>query len=174
RLAAGDYAVEERMMLSCRAEGKELLALNDVCLQRASRARLLKFEAFAGEEFVDTLSADGVLVASPTGSTAYSLSAGGPIVSPKLSLLLMTPICAHTLRARPFVFREDEQLRFRTADACGFAVICDGVTAQGLTGTREVTVSRSAYPLKRIHFKENDFFARLHSKLAEWNAAKED
>ena len=172
-LAAGQYTVEERMMLSCRANGQEYLALNDVCLQRASRARLLKFTCYAGEELVDSLAADGVLVASPTGSTAYSLSCGGPIVSPKLSLLLMTPICAHTLRARPFVFRDDELLSFNAQDEIGFSVTCDGVQLHSLDGIRHVEISRFERPLQIINFKQKSFFKRLNQKLFEWNFSKE-
>ncbi len=172
-LKEGDFTVETRMMLSCKVLNKEYLALNDVCLQRASRARLLKFKAYAGEEFVDALSADGVLVSSPTGSTAYSLSAGGPIVSPKLSLMLMTPICAHTLRARPIVFSDDEILTFVTDEKCGFAVVCDGVLLHNSDTVNNVAISKSGYPLKLINFKQKSFFKRLQSKFIEWNINKE-
>lgn len=174
RLAENKFFIEDRMMLLCKAGGREFLALNDVCLQRASRARLLHFSIYAGDEFADSLSADGVLVSSPTGSTAYSLSAGGPIVSPKVSLLLMTPICAHTLRARPFVFKDDEILRFVSLESCGFAVICDGVHLHALDGITQVEISRSPYPLRFINFKQKSFYKRLHSKFIEWNASKEE
>ena len=173
KLAEGDYTVEERMMLSCNIDNREYLALNDVCLQRASRARLLKFKAFAGEEFVDALSADGVLVSSPTGSTAYSLSAGGPIISPKLSLMLMTPICAHTLRARPVVFSSDEILTFATEEKCGFSVVCDGVQIRNDKIVDTVKIQRSQHSLKLINFKQKNFFKRLQNKFVEWNINKE-
>ncbi len=174
RIAENDFTIESRMMLSCVADGKTFYALNDVCLQRASRARLLKFKAFASGELVDSLSADGVLVSSPTGSTAYSLSAGGPIISPRLSLLLMTPICAHTLRARPIVFNDDEVLTFSALDDCGFAVLCDGVHLKTLDNVVQVKVTKSEYPLKLVNFKEHNFFKRLNSKFNEWNISKED
>ncbi len=173
KLAAGDFYIEERMMLECLCKGKSFLALNDVCLQRSKKTKLLKFKAYAGEDCVDALSADGVLVSSPTGSTAYSLSAGGPIISPRLSLLLMTPICAHTLRARPFVFKDDEKLHFVTTDACGFSVICDGVNLPTIEGASEVEVFRSKASLKLIKFKQVNFFKRLNSKFNEWNFNKE-
>ena len=173
-LSKNEFFIDERMMLSCKVNGNEVLALNDVCIQRLSRARLLKFNAYASGELVDSLSADGVLVSSPTGSTAYSLSAGGPIVSPKVSLLLMTPVCAHTLRARPFVFKDDETLKFTTEDNCGFAVICDGIQIQQFNGSSLVEVSRSGCSLKLINFKQRNFFKRLNSKLNEWNFNKED
>ena len=167
------YSVEERMMLACDVNNKTYLALNDVCLQRASRTRLLKFKAFAGNEYIDSLSADGVLISSPTGSTAYSLSAGGPIISPKLSLMLMTPICAHTLRARPFVFSDNEVLEFSTADQCGFAVFCDGVQIHSLDRVKKVSVFKSEYTLKLINFKQKSFYDRLQKKFIEWNFNKE-
>lgn len=173
KLASGEYSIEERMMLSCNIDNRDYLALNDVCLQRASRARLLKFKAFAGEEFVDALSADGVLVSSPTGSTAYSLSAGGPIISPKLSLMLMTPICAHTLRARPVLFSSDEILTFTTEEKCGFSVVCDGVQIRNDKAVNTVKIQRSEYTLKLISFKQKNFFKRLQNKFVEWNINKE-
>lgn len=173
KLSEGDYTIDERMMLSCKIENREYLALNDVCLQRANRARLLKFKTYSGEEFVDALSADGVLVSSPTGSTAYSLSAGGPIVSPKLSLMLMTPICAHTLRARPIVFSSEEVLTFTTEEKCGFSVVCDGVHIRNEKNVNTVKIQRSEYSLKLINFKQKNFFKRLQSKFVEWNINKE-
>ncbi len=162
------FVIEERMMLACYAKDEELLALNDICLQRASERKLLNLEVYAGEEFVDSLSADGVLVSSPTGSTAYSLSAGGPIISPKVSVLLMTPVCAHTLRARPIVFRDDEKLKFFAKDESGFSVILDGNDVSHLKGVKEIEVSRSSVSVKFITFTEKRFFTRLNSKLIEW------
>lgn len=163
------FVIEERMMLACYADNEEFLALNDVYLQRASEKKLLNLEVYAGEEFVDSLSADGVLVSSPTGSTAYSLSAGGPIISPKVSVLLMTPVCAHTLRARPIVFKDDEKLKFFAKDETGFSVVLDGNDISHLKGAREIEVSRSSASVKFITFAEKRFFTRLNSKLIEWN-----
>ena len=173
KLSENDFSIEERMMLALKAEDIEYLALNDVCLQRASRARLLKFKAYAGENLVDSLAADGVLISSPTGSTAYSLSAGGPIISPRLSLLLMTPICAHTLRARPIVFNDDETLKFVSSDECGFAVICDGEQKHKLDGVKTVKICKSVYQIKFINFGQKNFFNRLEQKLIEWNVGTE-
>lgn len=165
----GKFNIEERMMLACFASGEEYLALNDVCIQRASARKLLKLDVFASDEFVDSLSADGVLVSSPTGSTAYSLSAGGPIISPKVSVMLMTPVCAHTLRARPIIFKDDERLRFVSKDECGFSLVLDGTDISHLKGVKEVEVSRSFQSVKFITFSEKRFFTRLNSKLIEWN-----
>lgn len=174
KLALNDFTVEKRMMLLLKADNEEHYALNDICLQRTSRARLLKFKAYASGEFVDSLSADGVLVSSPTGSTAYSLSAGGPIISPKLSLLLMTPVCAHTLRARPIVFSDDECLSFVTDDECGFALLCDGVHIKSLDGVKNAEIRKSENPLLLINFKKKNFYRRLNSKFNEWNFSGEE
>lgn len=174
KLALNEFSVEKRMMLRLRAGEEERFALNDICIQRTNRARLLKFKAYASGEFVDSLSADGVLVSSPTGSTAYSLSAGGPIISPKLSLLLMTPVCAHTLRARPIVFSDDECLSFYTDDECGFALLCDGVHIKALDGIKKVEISKSEHPLLLINFKKKNFYRRLNSKFNEWNFSGEE
>lgn len=97
-----NYTVEERLMLSCRMpDGSQSDALNDVVVSRKSGLRVLYNEVFISEQLFDRYSSDGVVVASPTGSTAYSLSCGGPVISPQLDCMVLCPICPHSLRGRP-------------------------------------------------------------------------
>lgn len=174
KLAAGEYTIESRMMLQCRAAGENFLALNDICLQRASTERLIHMKLFAGHQPMDSFSADGVLVSSPTGSTAYSLSAGGPILHPLLSALLVTPICAHTLRARPLVLFSEETIHIRVENSACVSLMIDGEEA--FTGLlREgLTVEKADCGALFIRLKNRNFYSRLHNKLNEWNIAEED
>lgn len=172
-IAEANYEKEKRMMLTCRAGDKCILALNDVCVQRISRSKLLKFSVNTEREYVDSFSADGVLISSPTGSTAYSLSCGGPVISPKVSALLMTPVCAHTLRARPILFAEEEKISVFSKEKCGFAIICDGVHIADFDSVTEVEISKAEEKLEFITFGNKSFFTRLNSKLNEWNVGVE-
>ncbi len=108
RLAAGKYAIEERMMLdvTVRREGKMIyseLALNDAAVTKGAVARVVDLEVYGDKVLISSFSADGVLISTPTGSTAYSMSAGGPIVEPTAENIIVTPICPHALSARSFV-----------------------------------------------------------------------
>lgn len=108
RLAAGKYAIEERMMLDVvvRREGKTVyseLALNDAAVTKGAVARVVDLEVYGDKVLISSFSADGVLISTPTGSTAYSMSAGGPIVEPTAENIIVTPICPHALSARSFV-----------------------------------------------------------------------
>ncbi|MBC7324237.1 MAG: NAD(+)/NADH kinase, partial [Moorella sp. (in: Bacteria)] len=114
RLLAGDYRLEERMMLrgAVRREDQILdcLALNDVVITKGAFSRMLRLEVYVGPDYLDTYPADGLIISSPTGSTAYSLSAGGPLVSPELQVMILTPICPHTLYSRPLVVAGEQQI----------------------------------------------------------------
>ena len=116
KLLKGDYEIESRMMLAARVirEGtplKDFIALNDVVINKGPISRIIKLETYLGSEYLATYRADGIIVASPTGSTAYSLSAGGPIVNPQLEVMIVTPVCPHSLNARPFVLSDDQEIR---------------------------------------------------------------
>lgn len=115
KLMADEYCIEERMMLTGRAyhEGKligEDIALNDIVISREGRLRVLRFMNYVNGEYLNVYNADGVIVSTPTGSTGYSLSAGGPIVSPSASMMIMTPLAPHTLNSRSVVFSPDDVL----------------------------------------------------------------
>ena len=108
RILAGDYVVHERMALQALAGSmaQPIVALNDVVLDKGKQSRVIRLKVTINGEFLNTYIADGVIVATPTGSTAYSLAAGGPILTPELQAMLITPICPHSLSARPVVVPE--------------------------------------------------------------------
>lgn len=165
-LASGNYLIEDRMMLCCRVDGRELYALNEVVLHRSTDERMIRLSVSADGQAVDRFYADGVLAASPTGSTAYNLSAGGPIASPGAQVMLLTPICAHTLRARPYVFAAEERL----------AISSEGQTVIAIDGAEVsrgrncgVQVYRAPFRARFIKISHRSFYQRLNSKLNEWS-----
>ena len=118
KLMADAYTLEPRMMLEgsvCRKEGERVhnLALNDIVVNRAGALRVIDYEIYVNGEFLNRYSADGIIVSTPTGSTGYSLSAGGPIVSPMASMIVVTPICPHTLTARSIVLSGEDRITIR-------------------------------------------------------------
>lgn len=113
RLMKGDYLTEERMMLNATIvhDGKETVlspALNDVTLTRCGSLQIIRYSIYVNGKFLSNMSADGVIVATPTGSTGYNMSAGGPIAEPGAKLLMLTPICAHTLNSRSIILHSDD------------------------------------------------------------------
>ena len=117
RLVRGDYLIETRMMLEAevRRDGRPVarfLALNDTAITKGPLSRIVTLETYIDDECLAVYRADGIIVSTSTGSTAYSLSAGGPIVSPELDLMIVTPICPHTLYARPFITADHRLIRF--------------------------------------------------------------
>ena len=168
QLRAGQYRIERRMMLDVHlneaAEG--VLALNEVVLSRGACARMVGFEAFIGHTLVDRYIADGLVVAAPTGSTAYSLSAGGPIVSPDVPCFILAPICAHSLQSRPIVLSDHEA----GEDREGMAVCVDGHRTFPARGCECIQVRRAKAEAQFIRFQRDDaFFSLLRTKLSQWS-----
>lgn len=172
RLLAGDYAVDTRTTMT--VEGQDHLrffALNDIVITRATPSvRILSIEYEANGTLVDCISGDGLIVASATGSTAYSLSAGGPIVLPGLDCFVLTPICPHTLNARPVVVSSDERITVRVLDDRGGAqAVLDGRRVIPFSReTPAITICRSPRPARFVRLKEKNYFGLLRSKLSEW------
>jgi len=177
---AGRGCIDERAMLEARVTlrqepgaGREttLLALNEVTFHKTAYARLVEVEARVDGSHLATFSGDGLIVATPTGSTAYSLSAGGPIVDPSLSLLLLTPICPHTLYSRPVVVGPEPSLRvrFRATDApfqdCTMTV--DGQEAYSIDPGSDAVIRRASCRARLLRRPGWNFFEILRRKLPE-------
>ena len=171
RMAAGEYEIEERMMLKAEVDGQTLLALNDVVLSRGVHARLIGVNAWAGSEQMGKFIGDGVIVSTPTGSTGYSLSAGGPIVCPEVSCMLLTPICAHSLQHRPVVTSAGQiiTLRLDEKHAPTAMVSVDGQKAMSLRTGQTMTVTQSERPARFIRLEPTSFFHMIRIKLSEWS-----
>ena len=172
RLLAGDYAIDARTTMTI--EGQDHLrffALNDIIVTRATPSvRILSLEYEANGTLVDCISGDGLIVATATGSTAYSLSAGGPVVLPGLDCFVLTPVCPHTLNARPVVVSADERITVRVLDDRGGAqAVLDGRRVVTLPQDRpEITIYRSPRQARFVRLHEKNYVGLLRKKLSEW------
>lgn len=172
RVLSGDYHIDARMTM--RVEGQDefsMFALNDIVITRSTPSvRVLSLEYEADGTLVDCISGDGLIVATATGSTAYSLSSGGPIVLPGLDCFVLTPICPHTLNARPVVVSSIHRITVRMRDDRGGAqAVLDGRRVIPLNDeSREITICRSDRQARFIRLMERNNFGLLRSKLSEW------
>ncbi|AXQ29266.1 NAD(+) kinase [Solimonas sp. K1W22B-7] len=169
---AGEFVREDRLLLSCRIlrngePVQPVLAVNDVVIRNQAAIRMLEFETWIEGEFISQHRADGFIIASPTGSTAYALSGGGPVVHPSLDALALVPICPHTLSDRPIVVSARQAVRLVLGGAEGTRVMltCDGQTSEILQPGDAVEVSRADWPLSLIHPKNYSYFNLLRNKL---------
>jgi NAD+ kinase len=180
RIIAGDYACEPRFTLRATvldAEGRQVAvfdALNDVVVHKVGAARVARLAIQVGpagaEEDVGSLSGDGIIVATPTGSTAYNLSAGGPILVPTMECLTVTPICPFTLAVRPLVVPSSENVLIRPLERDPSLVFTvDGQDGRHLEEGEWVRVERGEAPLELVRFPDTTFFATLRRKL-KWAA----
>ena len=167
-ISNGDYHIEERLMLACDVEGieenKSFVGLNEVLVERDSRHRLVRLLVSVGGERLGEFNADGVIVATPTGSTAYALSAGGPIVSPRASCLVVVPVSAHMIFSRPVVVAPDETVTI-TQISGPAALSLDGGLGCDLKDGCTVTVRRHERPLQLLRLWGPNFVERLRKKL---------
>jgi len=169
---AGGALVEARLMLRSTAlrEGSTFrshIALNDVVITKAARARMIDLLVSVGDEFVTRVKADGLIVATPTGSTAYSLAAGGPIVQPSVDAIILTPIAPHTLTNRPIVIPASSPVRVQPLmdDRDEVFVTFDGQTGFQLEVGDEIRVCRAEAPLRLIRPSTRSYFEVLRQKL---------
>ncbi|GAC1340069.1 MAG: NAD(+)/NADH kinase [Myxococcales bacterium] len=167
---AGALPVSRRLMLAAevRREGQVLLegtCLNDVVVSKNALSRLARLEACVGDKIAAVYEADGLIIASPTGSTAYSLSAGGPIVHPSVETMLLTPICPHSLTQRPLVLPADLPIRIRLASPSEMFVTLDGAVGRELREGDELLVRRASHRLLLLRNPEVDPFSILRGKL---------
>ena len=163
RLFDGSFLVEERMMLDVSVNGKKIAcALNDAVLTAQGRKRLLETALYENDRSLGTFRGDGLIISTPTGSTAYSLSAGGPVVDPKLTLILAVPVCSHSLGARPIVFSPDARLRVK-ADDLRATLTVDGSEPVTVSGDDFVCVTRSELVTRLVSLKDRQFFNSVKS-----------
>lgn len=170
-LLAGRYELDERMMLQAEVdadgEPQTLLALNDVVATKSGVARVLRLRVSVNGEALASYPADGVIVATPTGSTAYSLSAGGPIVHPRVEAMVITPICPHTFNARSIVVDQRDVITVEVeAPAADATLTVDGHAGLSLSSARRVVVRRAAPTARFVRLRGSSFYAILRTKLA--------
>lgn len=168
----GDYRVSERIMLRAVVErdGRETashLVLNDVVINKGALARIVDLKTRVNALDLATFKADGLIISTPTGSTGYSLSAGGPIVNPSMNCIVITPICPHTLTNRPIVIDDDSvvEVTVKSLDDEGIFLTLDGQVGLELRSGDRIRVSRATHTAKLVMSEERDYFAVLRTKL---------
>ncbi len=180
RFAKGQYQADSRMTLEATPTGPgnsaaHLRALNDVVLHKGGFARVLKLRVTVNREEIGTLAADGIVISTPTGSTAYSLSAGGPIVAPTVESILITPVSPHTLAVRPILLPPDAIINVQPIDSPPEVLVTvDGQVGASLGSGQGLTIISSKHRVKIVRFTGTTFFGRLRRKLGWGGLAERD
>ncbi len=170
QVLAGQYTIESRMVLKVGISGdlpkSEYFALNDIVLSRGGGPRIIQFDATIDGSYFSTYYADGIIIATPTGSTAYSLSAWGPIVAPSLESMILNPLCPHSLTARPTVVPVSSiiGLEIRSSDVKASLVI-DGHQNIEVTSKTQIRIEKGEYSIRLVTFEDHNFFDILRRKL---------
>lgn len=174
KLITGDYKIEKRMMLEAFIKNddeltKNFIALNDIVVAKGNFSRLITYSIIINDNFVDLYSGDGIIVSSPTGSTGYSLSAGGPIVAPDVEVIIVTPICPHTLHSRSILVSNKDLVKIELGKNSKTDII---LTVDGQTGIKIkpcdiVTVKQSKYYANLVKLNNRSFFDVLRAKMSE-------
>lgn len=166
KILRGEYTVEERMRLKVTVDGQRLFdCTNEAVVHTAQIAKIRTFEIGLGEELVERVRADGIIVATPTGSTSYSMSAGGPIVDPRLDAIVVTAIAPFKPASRPHVFPGQGHVHVRLMKPKECLLVMDGQHESNLTGREDVVVTASERRARFVRFR-TDFYRRIEEKLA--------
>jgi len=166
---SGKYNTEERFMLECEVPGGNFLALNDIVVHRGNAPRMINADIYINGVFVNNGSADGLIVNTPTGSTAYALSSGGPIVNVGVEAISLVYISPHAMTYRPFILSADDEVRVRLKEPQhGANIIFDGQVTVPITTNQDIFIKKHKKKLKLIHPYDYDFFSILRNKL-NWN-----
>ncbi len=169
-ISKGNFYIQERMLLNASKEGEpeSYIALNDVVVSGEAISRLIKLEVAVNGENLTTYTADGLIISTPTGSTAHSLSAGGPIISPDTEMILLTPICPHTLTNRPLIVNKDSEISIGVSlnphPRKGLITI-DGQTVFHIAKDERLIIKSAPFYIKLITFRTNSYFEILRQKL---------
>jgi NAD+ kinase len=172
-LKRGKFYIDRRMMVESKVFREEkfvknFLALNDVVVTKGPFARLIRLKTSVNDAYVDTFNADGLIIATPTGSTAYSLSAGGPLVAPNVEVLILTPICPHTLQNRSMIISPHDSITIQVvAEHQEIMLTVDGQLGYRLQPYDKVVVKKSKHYTKLVRIKNRSFYDVLRKKLRE-------
>ena len=171
RIAEGNYSVEKRMMLKVTFKNNEFYAMNDAVISRGSLSRLIDIDVSLAEDrgYICSYRADGLIVSTPTGSSAYSLAAGGPVVEPTMKCIVMTPVCSHSLFARPVVFSHKSQLAVSAScdDNTQVYLTLDGAKTLTIARSDMIYITSSKIETKLIKLKDKSFYKVLNDKFTE-------
>lgn len=166
-LILGNYYIDERITLGGElATGHQLLAVNDMVIHRGKNASLVEMAIFVDGRYLNTFVADGLIIATPNGSTAYSLAAGGPIITPDIDALVITPISPHTISNRPIVMRTDQEIQIQYLSQYEpLEVSADGISQEELAAGDVLKIKKSEKIFRLLHLNRHDYFSTLRTKL---------
>ena len=171
RLQAGNFEIEERIVLQAGLSDDssgDYFALNDFVIEKGKVSRMISLSLSANDDYICSYNADGLIVASPTGSTAYSLAVGGPILNPKMKAMIASPIAPHSLASRPLLFPHEDILEVKVEFSPDYALLtADGQVDTMLPTGSVVRIRIADHVVKLIRFPENSFYSVLRSKL-QW------
>ncbi len=171
RLIEGDYRVDDRLAIEAIVGDTSAFSLNEIVIEKGVLARLIELKTWIGDVPVSSFWGNGLIVSTPTGSTSYSLSAGGPVLHPSLDSLIITPICPHSLSQRPLVVPADQQICVEVvAEHADIILTADGQTVKNMTPDDRVTIRRSNRRVRLIDLQGLSFYELLCRKL-DWNVA---
>ncbi|MGL5575750.1 MAG: NAD(+)/NADH kinase [Sarcina sp.] len=163
-----NYGIEERIMIKTLINGIEFegnRALNDVVIARGTLSRMTEYDIFVNEQNYTSFNGDGIIISTPVGSTAYSLSAGGPLISPDLDLISIVPICSHNLNTRPLVVNGNSEITIRPTIEEEIYLTIDGQKSIKLKSNDEIKIQKAHTTFKVISFKEKKYFEVLRKKI---------
>ena len=173
KVLEGDYSISDRVVLKAtltrrRKEIGCYYALNDVVVSKGPMARMLGLRTSVNGKYIVTYAADGIIISSPTGSTAYSLSAGGPVVHPDVCVLIITPICPHTLNARSLVIPDNQKIQIvgeSNTDTPDMMLTIDGQLGEHLTYSDKVEVGKADFTARLVQLEPDSFYNKLQTRL---------
>jgi NAD+ kinase len=166
RVVSGAYRIVDRTTLEVSFGDETSFALNEVLVERSSKAKMIAVRAWVDDHHVADYRADGVIVATPTGSTAYSLAAGGPIIAPSTNSLCITPIAPHTLTLRPLIIDDSSEIRLELySEGAPGQVVADGQILGSIAGHEPITVRKSSHLVKLVKRVDSTYYDLLRQKL---------
>jgi NAD+ kinase len=169
---AGKFSIEERMLIQATFYGGDQigLALNDIVITRQSISRMINFDVYVNDAFVNNYRADGVIISTPTGSTAYNLSAGGPIISPNNEVIVLTPICSHSLNARSIVLSGNDHIKLtfehpKNEHVNDLIVTIDGQEVANILKEDTLMIKKASKKVRLMLLNDKNFYDILRKKL---------
>lgn len=171
RILEKRYNIIERMVIKAEIQGRkrnsDFIGLNDIVIDKGNSSRVMRIEMFIDDNYLTTYQSDGVIIATPTGSTAYSLSAHGPILAPNVEAIIINPICPHSLGARPMVIPADCTIKIIPfLEERGAILSADGQIEDNLKSKEAIVVMKTDYTVRWIQSEDNNFYSVLRTKLS--------
>lgn len=162
-----NYLIEERMVIEAKIKNQKRIfyGLNDIVIDRGSYKRVIELETYVNNQYLATYSSDGLIITTPTGSTAYSLAVGGPLVTPGTNVLMINPIAAHSLTARPLVLPDSSIIRVKPRSNVSVHLTADGQDEKFIKPPCEISIAKAKHVVKLVKRKEHTYFELLRAKL---------